>query len=115
MHGARLGGTSSSKPRTSRRCQLNRRSDRASITGPSVKGSIWLIIYQVIAGLLHCATRRGQLGLVNQQSVVSGAVIVVALSNLTVVAATDWPPLTLNTALRTAISALNRAAGLIGG
>ncbi len=60
------------------------------------------MIVWVIAGLLGMATGlRIGWALVHQQSVVSGAMIV-ALGNLAVVAALNWPPLTLlvNTALR---------------
>ena len=53
------------------------------------------MIVWVIAGLLGMATGlRIGWALVNQQSVVSGAMIV-ALGNLAVVAALNWPPLTL--------------------
>lgn len=60
------------------------------------------MIVWVIAGLLGMATGlRIGWAIVNQQSVVSGAMIV-ALGNLAVVAALNWPPLTLlvDTALR---------------
>jgi hypothetical protein len=60
------------------------------------------LIVWVIAGLLGMATGlRIGWGLVNQQSVVSGAMIV-ALGNLAVVAALNWPPaaLLVDTALR---------------
>lgn len=60
------------------------------------------MIVWVIAGLLGMATGlRIGWAVVNQQSVVSGAMIV-ALGNLAVVAALNWPPLTLlvDTALR---------------
>ena len=53
------------------------------------------MIVWVIAGLLGMATGlRIGWALVNQQSVVSGAMIV-ALGNLAVVAALNWPPVTL--------------------
>lgn len=60
------------------------------------------MIVWIIAGLLGMATGlRIGWALVNRQSVVSGAMIV-ALGNLAVVAALNWPPLTLlvDTALR---------------
>ena len=60
------------------------------------------MIVWVIAGLLGLATGlRIGWALVNQQSVVSGAMIV-ALGSLAVMAALNWPPLTLlvDTALR---------------
>lgn len=60
------------------------------------------MIVWIVAGLLGMATGlRIGWALVNRQSVVSGAMIV-ALGNLAVVAALNWPPLTLlvDTALR---------------
>ena len=58
------------------------------------------MIVWIIAGLLGMATGlRIGWALVNQQSVVSNAMIV-ALGNLAVVAALSWPPLALLTGCR---------------
>ena len=68
------------------------------------------MIIWVIAGLLGMATGlRIGWGLVNQQSVVSSAMIV-ALGGLAVVAAANWPPLTL--LIDTALQWPNIAIGL---
>jgi hypothetical protein len=68
------------------------------------------LIIWVIAGLLGMATGlRIGWGLVNQQSVVSSAMIV-ALGGLAVVAAVNWPPLTL--LIDTALHWPNIAIGL---
>ena len=68
------------------------------------------MIIWVIAGLLGMATGlRIGWGLVNQQSVVSSAMIV-ALGGLAVVAAVNWPPLTL--LIDTALQWPNIAIGL---
>ena len=68
-------------------------SDRSSIVQVRL-GGVWLIVW-VIAGLLGMATGlRIGWALVNKRSVVSSAMIV-ALGNLALVAAFNWPPLTV--------------------